>query len=461
MNSMPQRFLLVAALLAIPPGCLANRPACVEQIESQTATPQDTKPGAPGQPLATRALSETEELQQAIDRAGNDRAALVRNLEDFLKNYPESRQRPQIYRALVEASLQLRDSPRATDYAERIVALTPEDIPMTMLAIQLLERNGDEAALRRALNYATRVLEYVNRSAAGQKSPKISKEEWAAQQKRDKVNILTLSGRLAFKLREYAAAERDSRASMALSPSAAAGEQLGEIAELNKDLPAAIKEYARAFALADASSDGPNRRELRQRLGNVWRLAHGSDEGLGDYLLHAYDENIASADPPKPKRNANAKEPYDFTLRKAPDGSLYPLAEQKGKIVVLNFWATWCGPCRAMAPHFEHVAAQYQGIADIVFLAADCDEDETLVPPYLQEEKPRTTVVFADGLDRLLAVYSFPTVVVLDRTGKIAYRAEGFDPDGGERGLSNAVRHALTAQKESAATSAPGVKSAP
>jgi thiol-disulfide isomerase/thioredoxin len=177
--------------------------------------------------------------------------------------------------------------------------------------------------------------------------------------------------------------------------------------------------------------------------------------------LHAYDDNVASADPPKPKRNANAKEPYDFTLRKAPDGSPYSLAEQKGKIVVLNFWATWCGPCRAMEPHFERVAAQFQGIADIVFLAADCDEDETLVPPYLQEVKPRTTVVFADGLDRLLAVNSFPTVVVLDRTGKIAYRAEGFDPEEGETELSNAVRHALSAQNEKAENSSRGVKSTP
>jgi thiol-disulfide isomerase/thioredoxin len=461
MNGMRQRVLRVVALLAIPPGCLANSPAFVQQIESQTATPQGTPSAVPQQPPATRALSETGELQQAIDRAGNDRAALVRNLEDFLKDYPESRQRPQIYRALVEASLQLRDSPRATDYAERIVALTPEDMSMTMLAIQLLERNGDEAALRRARNYSTRVLDYIDRTSAGDKSPKISKEEWEAEQKRDKVNILALRGRLAFKLRDYAAAEKDSRASMALSPSAAAGEKLGEIAELNKDLPEAIKEYARAFALADASSGSPSRRELRQKLGNVWRLAHGSDQGLGDYLLHAYDDNVASADPPKPKRNANAKEPYDFTLRKAPDGSPYSLAEQKGKIVVLNFWATWCGPCRAMEPHFEHVAAQFQGITDIVFLAADCDEDETLVPPYLQEEKPRTTVVFADGLDRLLAVNSFPTVVVLDRRGRIAYRAEGFDPDEVETELGNAIRHALAATKESAENSADGVKSAP
>jgi thiol-disulfide isomerase/thioredoxin len=427
--------------------CLASHPADAQQSGSPATPALSTKPATPKQPAA-KTLSETEELQQAIDRAGNDRASLVRNLEEFLKDYPESRQRPQIYRALVEASLQLRDSPRATDYAERLVAISPEDMSMTLLAIQLLERNGDEAALRRALNYSTRVLDFINNSSDSEKSPKVSKEQWEAEQKRDKVNILVLRGRLAFKLHDNAAAEKDFRASMALSPSAAAGEKLGEIAELNKDLPGAIHEYARAFALADASTSAAaaNRREIRQKLGNVWRLAHGSDQGLGDYILHSYDDVVASSDAPKPKKNAGAKEPYDFTLRKAQDGSPFSLAEQKGKIVVVNFWATWCGPCREMEPHFERIAAQFQGTADIIFLAADCDEDESLVPPYLQEEKPRTTVVFADGLDTLLSVRSFPTVVILDRTGKIAYRAEGFDPDDVDTELSNAVRHALAAQ---------------
>src|SRR5580704_15977770 len=63
--------------------------------------------------------------------------------------------------------------------------------------------------------------------------------------------------------------------------------------------------------------------------GKAWRLAHGSEEGLGDYLLHAYDDVVASSETARPKRNANAKEPYDFTLRKAQDGSLYSLADQK------------------------------------------------------------------------------------------------------------------------------------
>jgi thiol-disulfide isomerase/thioredoxin len=460
MTSLRRPLALNLILLVILAVCLASHPAGAQQKDSQSPPAPVVKPIAPRQPPATKPLSETEELQQAIDHAGNDRASLVRNLEGFLKDYPESRQRAQIYRALVEASLQLRDSTRATDYAERLVAIAPEDMSMTLLAIQLLERNGDEAALRRALNYSTRVLNYIDRSSAGEKSPKVSKEQWEAEQKRDKVNILVLRGRLAFKLHDNAAAEKDFRASMALTPSAAAGEKLGEIAELNMDLPGAIREYARAFALADAASAAVNRREIRQKLGNVWRLAHGSDQGLGDYLLHTYDEVAASSEPPKPKRNAGAKEPYDFMLRKAQDGSAYSLVEQKGKIVVLNFWATWCGPCREMEPHFEHVAAQFQAAADIVFLSANCDEDETLVPPYLQEEKPRTTVVFADGLDMLLSVNSFPTVVILDRQGKIAYRAEGFNPEDVEAELSNAVRHALAAQTEHAVNSAYGAKSA-
>jgi len=459
MDPQRQRYAAVPTLVAIWCATVCAPPAWARQYDKPAVAQQAAKPPAAKQPAA-KTPSESEELQEAIDRAGNDRAALVRNLEQFLKNYPEARQRPQIYRALVEASLQLRDSARAADYAERIVALTPEDMSMTMLAIQLLERSGDQAALRRAVSYSSRVLDYVDRTSLGDKSPKVSKEEWEAEQKRDKMSVLALRGRLSFKLRDYAAADKDFRASMALSPNASAAEKLGEIAELNKDLPSAIREYAQAFALADASASATaNRHEIRQELGNVWRLAHGSDQGLGDYLLQVYDDSANAADAPKPKRNAGAKEPYDFTLRKAQDGSLYSLAAQKGKIVVLNFWATWCGPCRELEPHFERVAAQFQGITDIVFLAADCDEDETLVPPYLQEEKPRTTVVFADGLDALLSVRSFPTIVILDRSGKIAYRTDGFDPDGVEKELSNAVREALGAQKDNGETAAHGAKS--
>ena len=427
-----------------------------QQASPSTASTAGTKSASPKLPPEA---AESAELQNAMDRAGSDRVALVRNLEDFLKKYPDSRQRSQIYRALVEASLQLRDSTRAADYAERIVALAPEDMSITLLAIQLLEREGDESALRRAVNYSSRVLTYVERSAALAKSPKISREDWEAEQKRDKTNILSLRGRLYFKLHDNANAENDFRASMALAPTAEAAEKLGEISELRKDLPSAIQEYAQAFGLADASNGMAARREIRQKLGNVWRLAHGSDEGLGDYLLHSYDAVITAASIAKPKRNDGAKEAYDFILRKAPDGASYSFASHKGKVVVLNFWATWCGPCRALEPRFERVAAEFHANPDIVFLAVDCDEDESPVPAYLQEVRPRIAIVFADGLDRFLGVRAFPTIVVLDRTGKIGYRAEGFDPDEVEKELTDAIRKILASPVENPGGPAQGAKS--
>jgi hypothetical protein len=89
------------------------------------------------------------------------------------------------------------------------------------------------------------------------------------------------------------------------------------------------------------------------------------------------------------------------------------------------------------------VAAEFQGLPTVTFLSANCDEDETLVAPYLQKAKLPTEVVFADGLDRLFSVNSFPTVIVIDRAGKIAYRSDGFDPDSFERNLSAAIRRAL------------------
>jgi thioredoxin-related protein len=89
------------------------------------------------------------------------------------------------------------------------------------------------------------------------------------------------------------------------------------------------------------------------------------------------------------------------------------------------------------------VASKFRGLPDPLFLSANCDEDETLVGPYLEKDKVPTTVVFADGLERLFSVASFPTVIVLDREGKIAYRTDGFAPESFERDLFAAVRRAI------------------
>jgi thiol-disulfide isomerase/thioredoxin len=406
--------------------------------------PSNAAPGkAPSAKSATPSKQNPdEELQQTIEAAGSDRAALVRNLEAFLKKYPESQARPQIYRALVEADLQLQDTVHATAYAERIVALSPNDMSITLLTIQLLERNGDEAALKRATTYATRVLEFIQQDSPDKRSQRVSLQEWQAEHQRDQMSLLLLRGRLYMKLKDADSARRDMLASYTMLPNAAAAEKLGELAEMTKDSAEASKQYARAFALADPGKSTPSRREIREKLGNVWRQAHGSDAGLGDFILLTIDEVSRATGPATVKRNADAKTAFDFTLRKAETGAPFPLQPLKGKVLVVNFWATWCGPCRALAPLLEHVRQEFQGDDAVQFLGANCDEDESLVAPYLAVEQSKINMVFADGLERLLAVTSFPTVVVLDREGRIVYRSEGFGDESFESELSAAIRQA-------------------
>src|SRR5256885_904227 len=312
----------------VPPANTKKHPAEKKPAQKQT----------PAKPL-----SPAEELQKAITDAGNDRTALVRNLQGYLEKYPDAPERPQIYRALVEACTQFHDDGCATNYAERLVSLTPDDVSMTLLAIQLLERSGEPGGLRRAVTYATRVYESVQRSPIADKSPRVSLNEWESQKNRDESALLALRGRLEARLQNTVGARKDFENSYALTPNASAALKLGEFDELGKDYSGAAKEYARAFALSDTATRSENRREVREKLGNAWRLAHGSDAGLGDFLLRTIDEVTASANPPHPKRNAGVKDAFGFVLRRAPDGTAYPLTAQKGKVLAINFWATWCG----------------------------------------------------------------------------------------------------------------------
>src|SRR5271155_1782690 len=177
-----RRVLLFHAAILVPfsigRSLMAQNEKSLPPAE-QAAKSSPSKPSSP-----PKQISPEEELQLTVESAGSDRAALVRNLEVFLKKYPESPQRPQIYRALVEACMQLRDTARAADYAERTVSLTPNDMSITLPAIPLREPNGDEAGLRRAVNSSSRVLEYVGRASAEEKSPKVSLDDWTAEKKR-------------------------------------------------------------------------------------------------------------------------------------------------------------------------------------------------------------------------------------------------------------------------------------
>ena len=96
------------------------------------------------------------------------------------------------------------------------------------------------------------------------------------------------------------------------------------------------------------------------------------------------------------------------------------------------------------------IAKNYTGNTNLAFYAVNTDEDESLVPGFLDKEKWNVPVVFADGLDDFMNVNSLPTVIVLDRTGKIAFRMDGYPPEGFTESLTSAIQEALNPTKPSA-----------
>ena len=109
-------------------------------------------------------------------------------------------------------------------------------------------------------------------------------------------------------------------------------------------------------------------------------------------------------------------------------GKEHDLAAYRGKLVLVNFWATWCGPCRTELPLFEKTIEKYKGNSDVAFIAVTTDEDRDLVAPFVKQSKYNLPVAFAENIDQFYAITAIPTTVVLDRKGRVSFRMRGFNP---------------------------------
>ncbi len=118
----------------------------------------------------------------------------------------------------------------------------------------------------------------------------------------------------------------------------------------------------------------------------------------------------------------------DFTLP-AVNGEALKMQSLKGKTVILDFWATWCGPCKVQRPLYQKVEKLYASNPNVVFLSIDTDEDQKLVAPYIASQKWTNPVYYESGLGAMLQVRSIPTTIVLDRNGQIVSRMAGFIPE--------------------------------
>ncbi|MBC8142002.1 MAG: TlpA family protein disulfide reductase [Armatimonadetes bacterium] len=131
-------------------------------------------------------------------------------------------------------------------------------------------------------------------------------------------------------------------------------------------------------------------------------------------------------------KNPPPAEPFgDLT---AISGEKVSLTSLKGKVIVLDFWATWCGPCRMTIPILSELQEKYG--KDGLVVVGISDESEAEVKPFAEQMSMKYTVVADtknnDVWQQAYGVDSLPTLAVIDRKGKVRLYEKGVDPTPGK-----------------------------
>jgi thiol-disulfide isomerase/thioredoxin len=115
----------------------------------------------------------------------------------------------------------------------------------------------------------------------------------------------------------------------------------------------------------------------------------------------------------------------DFTLRTLEDKTV-SLSDYRGKVVFLNFWATWCGPCRSEMPSMEKLGQRFLNDAFII-LAVDLREGEDEVASFVEEYGLTFSVLFdsSGAVGEMYGVRGIPTTFFIDPEGKVVGGAVG------------------------------------
>ncbi|MES2277721.1 MAG: TlpA disulfide reductase family protein [Bacteroidota bacterium] len=128
----------------------------------------------------------------------------------------------------------------------------------------------------------------------------------------------------------------------------------------------------------------------------------------------------------KPVSKAAAKPGLPDVLFQSTDGRTIHLAEQKGKVVFINFWATWCPPCIAEMPSINGLYEKLKNNKNVVFIIVDADHNFQKSMPFMTKRKFTMPLYqLASGVPESLVSNSIPTTTIIDKNGQIVFHQAG------------------------------------
>ena len=177
--------------------------------------------------------------------------------------------------------------------------------------------------------------------------------------------------------------------------------------------------------------DGKSSSEMKDILQRAYVKEKGSEAGFSDYIVALQKENIEKMMAELKKSMLSETAPV-FALNDL-DGKKIDITDLKGKVVIVDFWATWCGPCKASFPGMQKMVNKYKDDPNVKFVFIDTwengDDKKKNASDFISSNKYSFHVLL-DNDNKVVEqfkVEGIPTKFVIDKAGIVRFKAVGFD----------------------------------
>ena len=313
-------------------------------------------------------------------------------------------------------------------YYGQAIALDPENTEYdNNIAYEWAKRGIN---LDTAKTFALKAVAKARELASANKPFGVDQKSWDIENNYTLGNYLDTYGWVLYRQGNYAEAAIQLKEAFKRQPDGNIEYHLGMALNMSQKQDEALEHLMRSLT-ADLEQPDSARLAAEQ----AYRQKNRSLQGFDDLLAKYQDER---------KQKLEAKEladGSDYIGKPAPDFSLPDLAgqkctlsEQRGKVVVIDFWATWCQPCLMALPLVDKVRLQYKD-QPVVFYAINLEgrDKAEMVKRFVADKGYSLPVLqggrMGNGLDRVYGVTGIPTSFVVDQGGVIRFRHIGYGKD--------------------------------